>query len=802
MPCKKSLLFFFLCFSFFFFPAASVAAYDTGGNPLSTGRDAESDKELGELESSSSSTNLMYNRGKPLKKRGGGPYGPSDGASKELESSSSSTNLMYNRGEPVKKREGGPYGPSSKGATPSDSQAQGSVGGRSEETESNPSSPRRGPSMFPVGEVNQFRKNSRPDTSTAGIISENPIFPGVDSKEIEQFKEINKESTEQEKRVEEPDDRIDSPEPSASEVTSGDLRYPGVDPREVQEFVEINQGDTEQEERVTEKGLEEESDQVASETETQGEESDRKKLDKKQSDAKEGGNPCSDTDDFPDEIDDLSKSKLNDLIGELENFKSNFMTSRSTVKNGVTTVHDADPIQANICQRKIRRYEKALGDLKKCTEAIKEMKEEKADFVRDCGEFSSGRMQCSVAIMACKMCPSQAAFGHYDCVKVHGNTVCPAKSGEELKTAERKREKVQEEIEDLREGVADLEQNIASKEVSLNDSLSDLEGSFIDITNELERGAEEQRAEVNNQLKNATAQIREVVEKAVAEVQKEIDNSLAVAHSFENAITKANMEYRKERRQIVLECETQARGRLAQYRQKRRAAIRTGSLQISMSSLLRRGRMSFAQIEAALFRQYNAECLSKRKEDFKMVEREYKQKLRLIEQQREQYQARLESLKNQIASLHRKAYEQRNELLKEYAKNMDGILKSYEKEYRLVNQKYLRNKNKLLAETSKIAVLQKQLVEHRTLSEEKDMELVREEEMIAYLRSKGVSEEDAERQYSKAASSFVEYYDAIEQAAASCSEDNQEIRTARGHIERDSSRHMLESFFGGGEGRR
>ena len=521
----------------------------------------------------------------------------------------------------------------------------------------------------------------------------------------------------------------------------------------------------------------------------------------KDPDAKTGGNPCSDADDFPDEISDLSKAKLNDLIGELENFKSNFMTSRSMVKGGVTTVHDADPVQANICQRKIRRYENAVGDLKKCTEAIKEMKEEKTDFVRDCGEFSSGRMQCSVAIMACKMCPSEAAFGHYDCVKIHGNTVCPAKSGEELKTAKRKREKVQDEIEDLREGVADLEQDIASKEVSLNDSLSDLEESFIDLTNELERNVEEQKAELENQLKTGTAQIEEVVEKALAEVQKEIDNSLSVAHSFENAITKANVEYRKERRQIVLECETQARGRLAQYRQKRRVAIRTGSLQISPSSLLRRGRMSFAQIEAALFKQYDAECLSKRKEDFKMVAEEYKQKLRVIEQQREQYQARLESLRKQMVSLHKKAHENQNELIKEYAKSMEKILKSYEKEYRLANQKYLRNKNKLLAETSKIAVLQKQLVEHRTLSKEKDMELVREEEMIAYLKSKGVSEEDAERQYSKAASSFVEYYDAIDQASASCSEDNQEIRTAKGHIERDSSRHMLESFFGG-EGHR
>lgn len=505
-------------------------------------------------------------------------------------------------------------------------------------------------------------------------------------------------------------------------------------------------------------------------------------------------NPCDNTDKFPNKTGDLSKDKLEDLIANLGIHKSGFQTATNT--------RDLKEDEAIVCNTKIRKYEKALKELEQCTEAIKEMKEKKSEFVKDCGEFLTGRMQCSVAIMACKMCPNEEDFEDYDCVKIHNKTSCPAKSGEDLKTAKKKRDKIKEDTKDIQEKIADLEKDIVSKESDLKEALSELETEFMETVSRLERDVEDQEAELENQLKDRQSQIKAAVAKSLAAVQKEIDNFLKVSHSFENAITKVNMEYRRERRQIVLECEVQARGRLAQYRQKRRAAIRTGSLQISLSSLLT-GRKSFAQIEAALLKKYNSECLSKRAEDFKMAETEYKQKLRVIEQQKEQYQDELKRAQKNIAALNQQATQDQNKLIREYAIALDKILERHQKEYYSVSQKYLKQKNKLLLQTKKIAVLEKQLREQKQLLRDKGMQLVREEELISHLKSKGVSStEDTEEQFSKASKSFVAYYDSIENTGNSCPKKNKQakktIEAARNHLERDSSEDQLDIFFGDG----
>ena len=512
------------------------------------------------------------------------------------------------------------------------------------------------------------------------------------------------------------------------------------------------------------------------------------------------GNPCTDKEKFP-KVDDLSKDQLDELIEELEIFKNGFLSSPTSIvgPQGVFATSDRrmeDRRQASICQSKIRTYRNALGVFDKCEEAIKEMKKKKSDFVRDCGEFSSGRMRCSVAIMACKMCPSQADFGDYDCVKIHDRTNCPAKSGEELKAAKENRDQNQENKDELEEAIGELEQDIVSKQADLNESLAELEEEFMSLDKELKRNVEDQQAELNDQLLANEGAISEALTKALSEVQQEIDKSLAISHSFENATYKANKEYRTERRQIALECEAQARSRLAKYRKKRRAAIRTGSLQISLSDLLKEGRISFAQTEKLLFRQYNSECLFGRREDFNEVEMEYKQKLRVIEQQREQYLARMESLRKQITSLHEQAKHSERSLIEQYQKSMDRLLRTYDEEYRSASESYHNSQNTLLAGGKKITLLQKQLAELRYLLRENKVELVREEAMIAYLKSKGVVEDAGTDQYSEAAASFVGYYDAIDNAEANCSEGDKEIKTARSHIERDSSQYMLKSFFG------
>lgn len=287
------------------------------------------------------------------------------------------------------------------------------------------------------------------------------------------------------------------------------------------------------------------------------------------------------------------------------------------------------------------------------------------------------------------------------------------------------------------------------------------------------------------------------IAEALSEVQAKIDNFLSVAHSFENAITKANREYREKRREIVLECETQARGRLAQYRQRRRAAIRTGSLQISINDLLRGGRKSFAQMDVALFKKYNSECLSRRGADFEIAETEYNDQLTVIEQEKQKYKAMLERTQREVASLHQQAAQAQNQFVQEYATDMNKILESHQKAYFLEHKKYLKKKNQLLSETKKVAVLHEQLKEQKSLFQNKGMQLVREEGLISYLKSKGVTDdEDEGDQYSETVDSLSAYQTSINIADKKCSEDKEKINEAVSHLTRDISEDDFEEAFG------
>ena len=378
---------------------------------------------------------------------------------------------------------------------------------------------------------------------------------------------------------------------------------------------------------------------------------------------------------------------MDNLEEELENLDSEYRREDAKKK----TREEIAQLKRK-CRKEKKKYEERLSQYDQCAEGIETAEKARSEFSKDCAQFSGGSLKCSSAIQACEMCPSEEDFGNYDCVKIHQKTKCPAFSGEDLKSAKEKRDQIDEELKDTGEEIAELEEDIVEKENDLNKDLSELETDWTEANRELEQQVEEQKADLEAQLKQTKSQITEAVSKAIAKVQAEIDNSLKVAHSFENAITQAYMDYRKEKRQIILECETQAQGRLAEYRQRRRMAIQTGSLQMSLSTLMKKGRTSFARHDIALLKKYNSRCLSKRKSDFQAVEKNHKQKLRAIEQQKEQYQANLKKIKQQITSLNNQAVKEQNQLVQEYAVEMNKILEKYNKEYQFALQSYWKAK--------------------------------------------------------------------------------------------------------------
>jgi len=421
------------------------------------------------------------------------------------------------------------------------------------------------------------------------------------------------------------------------------------------------------------------------------------------------------------------------------------------------------------CNNTKQKYETALSKGKTCEEKLEKAQKAKTNFSKDCSQFSGKLFQCSSAIKACANCADGVDYGGYDCVKIHNRTKCPALSGAELKASKEKRDKANEEIEKFQEKIKDLEGEIISKENNLNEALSKLDEEFTETNRKLERQVEELKADLEHQLKKNKAQIAKAVSESIAKVQAEIDNFLKVAHTFENALTKANMEYRKERRQIISECEVQAQGRLSQYRKKRRAAIQSGSLKMSLSSLLTKRRTTFGEQDALLIKKYYSQCLIKRKSNFQEIYNNHQQKLRIIEQQKEQYQAQLNKAKQKIINLNSQADQEQNKLLKEYTASMNKILASHQKETYALNLKYLKSKQALLAKTKAIDILRKHRTEHSLMLQEKQMELVHEQGLISYLKQMGVEEDSKESEFTQAAGSYSEYEGAVRMAYSSCS---------------------------------
>ena len=477
--------------------------------------------------------------------------------------------------------------------------------------------------------------------------------------------------------------------------------------------------------------------------------------------------PCSD---LPD-AENLSKWDLDRHIKEAKTEKRRLGDSSytvETIQNGtkITRTRRDENIarKEEACNLKIEEYIEAKLNLEQCTEVVKEMEESQTLFRESCGAFSSGTRKCFQAIEACDKCPDAENYGKYNCVVIHQKpqkTKCPALSGTALGEAKEKRKDLEEDIDILKDGIEEKEKDLLSKEEELNDALAEIENGFTSITRDLETQTEEAKNALEEGLKKGKGLLEENIAKQVASVQKQIDSALKIAHSFENAIYKANREYRKERRQITMECESQAKTDLARYRKRRRAAIETGSLSFSLSNFLRRGRMSFAKQDYMLFQQYKKRCLTRRKADFKDVLEEYQQKLRIIDQQKEQYLEIVNKQKKQLALLNQQAHKAGNQLLQEYTTEMGKILARHNKLYADAVQNYNKKKKLIASQTKSLSLLKGQLQENFHTLRGKKNTMLREEEIINYLKSK--NSPTSEREAEDAKKEFAEAYTHLEE---------------------------------------
>ena len=193
------------------------------------------------------------------------------------------------------------------------------------------------------------------------------------------------------------------------------------------------------------------------------------------------------------------QTKIDLMISTRDRFVNN-PDKREDKKGNTKNIFNEPAIKD--CTEMIALLGRTKNNLEQCNTTVEEMETKGDEFRKNCTKFSSsGKMKCSLAIMACEMCPSEEDFEDYDCVKIHNNTTCPAKSGEELERAKEERKDIHDDIEKMQEDIAKKENDFVSEENDLNERLSIQEQKFMDIVSDLEREVEENKAVLEDHRK-------------------------------------------------------------------------------------------------------------------------------------------------------------------------------------------------------------------------------------------------------------------------------------------------------------
>lgn len=501
-----------------------------------------------------------------------------------------------------------------------------------------------------------------------------------------------------------------------------------------------------------------------------------------------------------------SERAVKDKIGELKSIQAS-LNQRATVKRSNQNCYITE---AQKCSSLVQRYQNDLDSIQTCNESREGLRSAKQEFMQACAGFARG-IHCAGAIKACELCPDEGPVKGYKCVTIHNRSSCPALAGRVLEEAKEQRDEFLEEVEQLQEELSEAERDIAErhgeleqKKQEMAEALAEMDEEFTATSRELRDNKEQLLDQLNQDLKHGKAQIQQSFQEQIAQANAEIDNALQVSHSIENAITEAETEYsnslfpihqdyRKEHRKIRGECEVQARGLLASYRQNRRQAVESGNYQESVSSLLSRGRTGFAQRDSRKLERDYKRCLVKRQPDFAEIRRirdellntvktRRDQKLRVIEQQKEQYQQILQRAQRTLEQLNEDAHRADQNLISEYTEKLNQFLDRHERAYNEAFERYQDRRGRLgeqfetaiQAESHQIAILEKQMGEKNMLFQNKQMDLVRFQEITQSLQDGGVDEDgNQEDAYEKAVSALSKYEDANTIAEDRCDcEDN------------------------------
>ncbi|MBC6415763.1 MAG: hypothetical protein GDA46_05160 [Bdellovibrionales bacterium] len=409
-----------------------------------------------------------------------------------------------------------------------------------------------------------------------------------------------------------------------------------------------------------------------------------------------------------------------------------------------------------------------------CKEASKELEEVRSNYNKSCFEFTSG--DCEEILKACSVCPSKDESSlEYDCIKTYNVSKCKELSGPDLKEARENIKDYEEKVKNLKEEIEELQKDLTEKENDLQTELMTLEEDFNQNVYDLKNETENAKQSLKDNLDEQKATIKAHLNENIQAVQKAIDSSLKVNHEFENAITTAYSTYKSNVQNINKACFEEALMQLSNFKKRRQKAVLSGAYKMSFSSIWSSKRLSFYEEEQEMLKYYKKSCLKNKQEDFKTAETLYRQTLRQIEQQKEQYKQKVEIMKRNLASLMAVANKEESKAVSSYAQNVSLAINNFEKSYEHNLSNYNKSKQSQIASRGKeISSLNSFLKFKSTELQNLQGALVREQHLKNLLKTKGVVEdEESKDTYTKAATYSIEYEQKKESLKISCNCDSE-----------------------------
>ena len=471
-----------------------------------------------------------------------------------------------------------------------------------------------------------------------------------------------------------------------------------------------------------------------------------------------------------------------DSLSRVESKKANLSTAFETEGGDArlnelnrTKKHPDERDELAQLKRKINECERLITQKTKqneeCKTAEDKFKTSKREYIKQCRLFARGR-NCEESLTACATCstPNEKS-SQYNCVKIHQTSKCPELAGEDLKQSRERKEEYEDSLKEIQEEITEIKEQLTEKENELHKELAETEEEFNSLVQDMERDTRNAKTELEEGMKSAQSKIDASMAEQIQAVQTEIEQSLRVAHEFENAVTNASMAYQADIQKIYDECLNTAYTQLRQYRQQRRRSIQTGGYKISLSQLTQKTRMPFAQQDEIWLNNAKEKCLRNKTPAFKFAQQRYQNTLRRIEQKKEEYQQRMNKLQQSLSALNQAVSQQKNQLVQEYSKQITDIITQFETNYQTALKNYNNKKQTLLITKNKeIARLKTELMEKTRLAQDKKMSLARETHLIKLLESKNTPSNDTDQEelFSTAVSQLIEYKDNLDSAMERC----------------------------------